>query len=151
MPVLGWGHHGANRGVGGFRGWHLKNQDSLLQSTLEKSRWSIEHCRQLNMTSGQWDPSEYHSWAPDASNWGHLGSVGTWDVRGLPVKNEESITKYSWNSKMVYWTLQTIEHELRSMGPKLVPLLGTRSSTRGYIWPKVSLTQRLTKCQADLM
>ena len=31
-----------------------------------------------------------------------------------------------WKVKMVYWTLQTIEHEFRSIGPRLVPLLATR-------------------------
>ena len=35
----------------------VKNEYGLLQSTLENSRWSIEHCRQYNMCSGQWDPS----------------------------------------------------------------------------------------------
>ena len=66
--------------------------------------------------------------------------------------------------------------ELRSTGPNRVPLLPLDASTRqciwahvnwtqlsttlghkmplpggmGYIWPEVSLTQRLTKCQADL-
>ena len=46
--------------------------------------------------------------------------------------------------------LQTIEHELRSMGHKFVPLLATRCLYWGYIWLKVSLTQRLNKCQDDL-
>ena len=42
--------------------------------------------------------------------------------------------------------------ELRSTGPNWVPLLATRCLYQGvgYIWPEVSLTQRLTKCQADL-
>ena len=41
--------------------------------------------------------------------------------------------------------------EQRSTGPNIVPLLATKCIYWGYIWPKVRLTQRLTKCQADLM
>ena len=40
----GVGASGANkgcRGIGGHWGLHMKNEDSLLQSTLENSRWSI--------------------------------------------------------------------------------------------------------------
>ena len=42
--------------------------------------------------------------------------------------------------------------ELRWTGHNLAPLLATRclNGDRGYIWPKVSLTQRMTECQADL-
>ena len=80
--------------------------------------------------------------------------------------------------------LQTIEQELRSMGPKFIPLLATRylywgvhltecqcdpkdnpmsrwpdvvlllatdASTRMYIRLNVSLIQRMTKCQDDLI
>ena len=48
-----------------------------------------------------------------------------------------------------FWEGRT--SELRSTGHKLVPLLAMRCHYQGvYIWPKVSLTQRLTKCQADL-
>ena len=37
-----------------------------------------------------------------------------------------------------------------SSWPGVVPLLATRCLKGGYIWAKVSLTQRLPKCQADL-
>ena len=47
----------------------------------------------------------------------------------------------------LYWGVTS---ELRSAGPNLVPLLAARCFYWGYIWPKVSLTQRPTKCQADL-
>ena len=147
--------------------------------TLENSRWSIEHCRQKNMSSGQWDASSYHSWPPDASAWGHRGMVhltkhqpdpqadqmscwpavvpllttsclywwcrwgggikGPMDHRGISggigVTSENSrwsIAKYSSKLKTVYWTLQTIEHELRWTGPKLVPLLATRCLYQGF-------------------
>ena len=75
-----------------------------------------------------------------------------------------------WKIKMVYCKvllktqdglLQTIEHELKWMEPKLVPLMATRclylGALRGigvmgwgYIWQNISLTQRMTKCHADL-
>ena len=48
----GWEWGGVSRGLAGgighqgALGLHLKNEDVLLQSTLENSRWSIEHCRQ---------------------------------------------------------------------------------------------------------
>ena len=35
-------------GVGGIGGLHMKNEDSLLQSTLENSRWSIANNRTLS-------------------------------------------------------------------------------------------------------
>ena len=40
--------------------------------------------------------------------------------------------------------------ELRSTTPNWVPILAIRYLYWGYIWPQVSLIQRLTKCQADL-
>ena len=94
-----WGGEGPTGGIGGDI-W--KNQDSVLQSPLENSRLSIEHCR-------------------------------------------------------------PIEHELRSMEPKLVPLLATKCLylvghwggigewwVGGYMWQNISMTHRLMKCHADL-
>ena len=49
-----------------------------------------------------------------------------WTWNNTSEKWRQSVAKYSWKLKMVYWTLKTIEHELRSLGPKLVPLLATR-------------------------
>ena len=45
MPVVGLGVSGAwqmaNKGVAGIGGLHMKNEESLLQSTVENCRWSI--------------------------------------------------------------------------------------------------------------
>ena len=70
-----WGCQGANRGVGALGVLHMKNEDSLLQST-------VENCS----------------------------------------------------------LLQTIEHEVRSMGPKFIPHLATRCLYWGV---------HLTECQPD--
>ena len=37
-----------------------------------------------------------------------------------------------------------------SSWPDILPLLATKCLYQGYIWPKVGLTQRMTKCQLDL-
>ena len=41
------------------------------------------YCRQYNMSTGQWDPSKYYSWPPDASTWGalrgYMGVMG-WEI-----------------------------------------------------------------------
>ena len=41
MSALGMGESGANRGCRGYWGLHMKNEDGLLQSTLENLRQSI--------------------------------------------------------------------------------------------------------------
>ena len=41
MPYWGGGVRGLMGGFWGYWGLHMKNEDSLLQSTLENSRWSI--------------------------------------------------------------------------------------------------------------
>ena len=41
---------------------------------------------------------------------------------------------YSWKLKRVYWKLQTIENEIRSTGPNLLPLVATKCLYPGYIW-----------------
>ena len=153
------------------------------------------------MRSGQWDPSSYHSWPPDASTWGvlrghrgwwvHLtkhqpdqmscwpavvsllttkclywewgwhggieGQMGdTWGMGVTPEKSRQSIAKYSWKIKMVYWTLQTIEHEIRSMGPVTttlghqIPLPGGIEGHRGD-GVGVHLTKHQPDPQADDM
>ena len=55
----------------------------------------------------------------------------------------------SWKLKMVYWTLQTIAHELRSMGPKFIPLLVTRCLYLGASWGWWGLGIHLTKYQPE--
>ena len=52
MCTGGWGGDGGIRGPtgsvgvsGGIWGLHMKNEDSLLQSTLENSRWPIAENR----------------------------------------------------------------------------------------------------------
>ena len=93
--------------------------------------------------------------------WGHwLADGGVGGIRG-----------YIWKMKAVYCKvllktpdslLQTIEHELRSTGPKLVPLFVTgclslggiegacRDDGWGHSWQNSSLTHRLMTCHADL-
>ena len=75
-------------------------------------------------------------------------------IRGLT----GGIGGYIWKIKMVYCKvllktqdglLKTIEHELRSMGPKLVPLLATRYLCLGAIEGLMGVGVHLTKHQPD--
>ena len=93
------------------------------------------------LTKCQADLLYYHSWPLHVSNGGHgwwvgqvvgvTGGIGHWGVhltKGQPDPNADQMS--SW--------------------PEILSHLATRCLYRGYIWSKVSLTQRLTKCQADL-
>ena len=69
------------------------------------------------------------------------------------IKTKDNLLKTEDNSKQDD-LLQIIAHELRSMGPMLVPLLSTRCLYLGgneevmgwgYIWQNISLTHRLMK------
>ena len=80
-------------------------------------------------------------WNIKGANRGYRGIKGHWGIRG--------IGGYIWKMKMVYCKvllktqdglLQAIEHELRWMGPKLVPLLATSCLYWGYIWAQIKLT-----------
>ena len=99
--------------------------------------------------------------------WGWGGGVRelTWGVGA-----SGALGGYMWKMKTVYCKvlmktqdslLQTIERELRSMRPKLVPLLATRCLYLGDIWgwwvwqgtsdKNIILTHRLMTCYADLL
>ena len=83
--------------------------------------------------------------------WGCWG--GQWEHRGYQGFTSEkwrwSIAKYSWKLKMLYWTVQAIEHELRSIGPKLVPLLAIRYLYLGHWEGKGGDGVHLTNNQPD--
>ena len=76
----GMGH----RGVRGHWGLHMKNEDCLLQSTLENSWQSIAG----NRTWAQVNGMQVHnnSWPPDASTWGQWRPYGVMGVRGTSDK-----------------------------------------------------------------
>ena len=46
------------------------------------------YCRQQNMSTGQWDPSKYHSWPPDASTRDIEGVYGGYGV-GVHLTNDQ--------------------------------------------------------------
>ena len=86
---------------------------------------------------------------------GHQGaSRGCKGASGVTSeKSRQSIAKYSWELKMVYWTLKTIEHELRSMGPTCIPLLATRCLLLGAEgwWGRSTSEKKQPDPQADEM
>ena len=156
IPYWGWECWGGWWGV-----WGLE------ASGVTSEKWRC-------LSSGQLDPSQYWLLATRCLYWGisELRSTGPLAYQGgqqgcrghggvTSEKWRQSIAEYSVKLKMVCWTLQTIEHEFRSMEPKFVPLLATRClylgvsrSTGvmgwGYIWQNIILAHRLMKCHADL-
>ena len=52
---------------------------------------------------------------------------------GLHMKNEDGLLQSTLEPKLRIGLLQTIEHELRPMGPTLVPLLATKCLYLGDI------------------
>ena len=78
----------------------------------------------------------------------------SWDWQGV----SGGIVGYIWKMKTAYCKvflktevglLQTIEHELRSTGPKLVPLLATTCLFLGALRGHVGVGVHLTKQQPD--
>ena len=123
--------------------------------------------QKVHLSSGLPDLTSYHSWPPDASTRGvHL-------TEGQPDPKADQTS--SWHdvvlllqTRFLYWGPHLTEGQPEprvdqmsswpdlkanqmSSWPDVVPLLLTRCLYQGDIWLKVSVTQRLTKCQADLM
>ena len=130
-----WGHWGAC-GCNG-EGVHLTKHQSDPQA--DDMLWWCEVVSLLTIRCLYWDG-------------GIRGLTGGVGVSGV-------IRGYMWNMQMIYCKellktqdslLQTLEHELRSSGLKLVPFLATRWLYWGYIWTQVSciyISTILFSCQ----
>ena len=144
----------ANRVCRGIGGLHMKNEDCLLQSTCENSRWSVAD----NRTWAQVNGTQVHT------TLGHrmpLPRGYVWLEVSLTqrlTKCQDYLTSY-W--AQVNWTYVStiLGHQMplwedtsdqMSRWPEVVLLLATRCLFWGYIWLNVSQTQRMTKCQHDL-
>ena len=115
----------------------------------------------VHLTKGQSDPK-----ADQMSNWPEVVPLLTdrccyWGylTKGLPDPKVEQMSSWSSITLDHYMPLTGVhltkgqpepKADQMSSWPEVVPLLTTGCCYWGYIWPQVSLTQRLTKCQADL-
>ena len=161
-------------GIGVFgriRGWHLNNQDGLLQSTLENSRWYIEHCRHSiggdgvrgYLTKHQPDPQAvdmscwpavvpllttrclYWGWGVKGANKGHMGH------RDLHMTNEDGLLQRtlensSWSiaGGNRTWPQVNGTHICTTLGHEMHYHGGT--SDQRSAWPKGWPNVKLTWC-----
>ena len=138
MPVLGVGVSGGL--TGGQQGcrWHwrlhMKNEDSLLQSTVENYKRSIAD----NRTWGQINGTQLHT------TLGHqMPLLGVHLTECQPVPRNHQMSRWPnivpfWATRCLYWGMSGF----RSTGPMSVPSMATRCLYQGdtsdwmSAWPK---------------
>ena len=124
-----------------YWGLHLS---SVQPDPIPYHSWLLDSInRVVHLSSGQPPPTEYQFWPLDSSTGGLI----------IPqVSLIQRLTKCQADLKEYHsWSLDATTggtSQLRSTTLNWVPILATRCLYWGYIYPQVSLAQRLTKCQA---
>ena len=91
------------------------------------------------MSLGQWVPSQYHPWPPDASSLGHWGGILVWWV--WQSTSDKTSWPTGWWHVMLTCSSTTLDHKMSVLGWGEVGLsgepmggLGVLGDLGGYIW-----------------